>query len=323
MSMRKAAYVSVFVLMSLVMFSGCASVQPTPTLGAEGINVEVWELASDSQGALACQKDGESTLAMLTVNEKSITDETGKIPKSKLSIILSYIRSVLGETRRSAAIATEKEVKPGTKHHMLKVKIHDFSQLGNDSSDSMRVKRTVRFKATFNIVRADGYDCSSGEPITKEATDQQPAYNASRLKPFDFLEDKAIKEAVKEALQKFVPVKKMRFRPVETGDGAVRQSASMLDNGNCEGAMQLLTKHLAANPNDAKANYNMGVAIECSSKGVRAVEYRSIIIRASKYYANAVRLDPANTSFNHAQKDLDTIKKQLGYIEIDINNDVR
>lgn len=273
----------------------CASTGPSKT----GALVKVYRPNVET-ASLACSTPQSKGISFMYVGPETISGQAG--PKEK-KLITQFARSVLSETRVINPIG----IPPMEgEYPNLSIDVLELSVV--DQKKQNRITRKGVFEANINIRQMGLIDCATTEPISIVKQYEAPSYKSETLLSPRKLKGKMIKEAVRQAVRQFVPVKRTVLRPVKTGgDDLVEKSARMIDGGNCRGAYEAI-KPIVKSPDCSNADmlYNAGVAVECMAwKGALKQETQARYLQeAEKYYRKAASLAPDDGDMQRASREV-------------------
>lgn len=284
-------------LIIAIIFGGCA----TSSINKNGVIVNIVKPPKHHTGSLQC--NGKNMImSYIYVGQDSVH---GAVSKTQKKLIFSYAKAALKETSFITPVGNK--YMPGYDDKIYPIMsinvIKDEIKILHPREDIIQKKGS--FIAQIDIkVPGSSVVCSSSKPSSIEFAYQEPIYESNKLPSNSYIEEVMVKEAVKEAVASFVPVTETIFRPVLDGDGAVGESAKMLNNDNCEMAKEILEEYVEKNRKNSKAFYNLGVSYECLAKSDDIKNIKPILIKALNAYTNAVKLDSSNETYNRAREDI-------------------
>lgn len=291
----------------------CASTGPKKT----GALVKVYRPNVET-ASLACSTPQSKGISFMYVGPETISGQAGSKEKK---LITQFARSVLSETRviNPIGIPPMEGEYPNLSIDVLELSVVDRKQQN-------RIIRKGVFEANINIRQMGLIDCATTEPISIEKQYEAPSYKSETLLSPRKLKGKMIKEAVRQAVRQFVPVKRTVLRPVKTGgDYLVEKSARMIDGGNCRGAYEAI-KPIVKSPDcrDAEMLYNAGVAVECMAwkRALKQETQARYLQEAEKYYRKAANLSPDDGDMQRASKEV-SYEVEAFFVSRGAQNDAR
>ncbi|MBW2707837.1 MAG: hypothetical protein JRD04_00895 [Deltaproteobacteria bacterium] len=297
---------------SLLLLS-CVSTGPSKT----GALVKVYRPNVEA-ASLACSTPQSKGISFMYVGPETVSGQAGAKDKK---LITQFARSVLSETRVINPIGI-----PPMEGEYPNLSIDVLELSVTDRKKQNRITRKGVFEANINIRQMGLIDCKTAEPILIEKQYEVPSYKPETLPSPRKLKGKMIKEAVRQAVRQFVPVKRTVLRPVKTGGGdLVEKSARMIDGGNCRGAYEAI-KPVVKNPGCQEANllYNAGVAVECMAwnGGHNQQTQARYLQEAQKYYRKAAMLTPEDGDMQKAAREV-SYEVETFFVSSGTQNDTR
>ena len=309
----KRYLLAVTAIFSALLLTCCGSTGPSKT----GALVKVYRPNVETS-SLACSTPQSKGISFMYVGPETISGQAD--PKEK-KLITQFARSVLSETRVINPIG----IPPMEgEYPNLSIDVLDLSVA--DQKKQNRIIRKGVFEANINIRQMGLVDCATTEPISIVKQYEAPSYKSETLLSPRKLKGKMIKEAVRQAIRQFVPVKRTVLRPVKTGgDELVEKSARMIDGGNCRGAYEAI-KAVSKSPDcrDADLLYNAGVAIECMAwkRAIKQETQARYLQEAEKYYRKAAGLAPDDGDMQRASQEV-SYEVEAFFVSDSAQNDTR